>query len=201
MVVAAVAALVCRYNSGGKSFTPVAAALAICVFYRTFGNPLGQDTQVDYFVLIPESAWAKLFWSLIGGTVGCFLDVLPAVAVGALIIGGNPLIALAYVPLIMSLDFYATNVGTFIALSAPVSAGKLIKQAIQAVFLYFGLLPDVIVISVGSALDRRAVALVCAALLNVGLGFLFFAFSPSFLEPKGGRQVPNGTGGAVCTKS
>ena len=75
------------------------------------------------------------FWS-------CFLDVLPAVVVGTLIGGRNLLTALAWIPLIVSVNFFVTTVGAFIGLSVPVSAGKIVKQLVQILFIYFGLLPD-----------------------------------------------------------
>ena len=181
-------AAVCRFAVHTDSVVPVALTLAGISFFRSLGNPLEQDTNMDYFVLIPESTWAKLFWSLMGGTVNCLLDVLPAVIVGALLVGANPFLALAWVPFIVSVDFYATNVGAFIGLSVPVSAGKTLKQIVQIMFIYFGLLPDIAIIAVGFVFEFAVIALIGAAALNIFLGFLFFGLSPIFLDPRGGRQ-------------
>ena len=188
LVAAVGVAAICRFAAHTDSVVPVALSLAAISFFRSLGNPLEQDTNMDYFVLIPESTWAKLFWSLMGGTVNCLLDVFPAVIVGALMVGANPILALAWVPFIVSVDFYATNVGAFIGLSVPVSAGKTLKQIVQIMFIYFGLLPDIAIIAVGFVFEFAAVALIGAAALNVFLGFLFFGLSPIFLDPRGGRQ-------------
>ena len=188
LVAAVGVASICRFVAHTDSVVPVALALAAVSFFRSLGNPLEQDTNMDYFILIPESTWAKLFWSLMGGTVNCLLDVLPAVIVGALLVGANPLLALAWVPFIVSVDFYATNVGAFIGLSVPVSAGKTLKQIVQVMFIYFGLLPDIAIIAVGFVFEFAVVALIGAAALNIILGFLFFGLSPIFLDPRGGRQ-------------
>ena len=188
LVAAVGVAAICRFAVHTDSVVPVALSLAAISFFRSLGNPLEQDTNMDYFVLIPESTWAKLFWSLMGGTVNCLLDVLPAVIVGALLVGANPLPALAWVPFIVSVDFYATNVGAFIGLSVPVSAGKTLKQIVQVLFIYFGLLPDIAIIAVGFVFEFAVVALIGAAALNIFLGFLFFGLSPIFLDPCGGRQ-------------
>ena len=181
-------AVICRFAAETASFTPVALTLAGLAFFRSLGNPLEQDTKMDYFVLIPESTWAKLFWSLMGGTANCLLDVLPAVIAGALLMGANPAAALVWVPFILSVDFYATNVGTFIDLSVPVSAGKTVKQIVQIMFVYFGLLPDIVIISIGLVFGHAAVSIILSAAVNIGLGFLFFALSPLFLDPQGGRR-------------
>ena len=182
------AASICRFAVHTDSVVPVALALAAISFFRSLGNPLEQDTKMDYFVLIPESTWAKLFWSLMGGTANCLLDVLPAVVAGALLVGANPLPALAWVPFIISVDFYATNVGAFIGLSVPVSAGKTVKQIVQIMFIYFGLLPDIAIIAAGFVFEFAVIALIGAAALNMFLGFLFFGLSPIFLDPRGGRR-------------
>lgn len=188
LVTAVFVSLLCRFVTRTEDVLPVALTLAAMVFFRSLGNPLEQDTKMDSFLLIPESTWAKLFWSLMGGTVNCLLDILPAVVVGALFTGTNLFTALAWVPVIISVDFYATNVGAFIGFSVPVSAGKTLKQVIQIMFIYFGLLPDIVIASLGMVSGHTAVGMIGAALLNFGLGFLFFGLSPIFIDPKGGRQ-------------
>ena len=156
--------------------------------FRAMGNPLEQDTQMDHFLLIPESTWHKLFWSLLGGTANCFLDLLPAVIVSALLLGENVLIALAWLPLIVSVDFFATTVGAFIGFSVPVSAGKMVKQLVQIMFIYFGLLPDVAIMAVGLTFDQPVLAAIGCTVINILLGLVFFFLSPLFLEPKDGKK-------------
>lgn len=189
LVAAIIVCVFCRFIIQTTSLIPVALTLAGLSFFRSLGNPLEQDTKMDYFVLIPENTWAKLFWSLLGGTVNCLLDVLPAMILAAILLGVSPLPALAWILFIVSVDFYATNVGTFINLSVPVSAGKLVKQIVQIMFIYFGLLPDIFIIAIGLILKHTATAVICTAVLNMGLGFLFFGLSPLFLGPKGGKPL------------
>ena len=143
---------------------------------------------MDHFLLIPESTWHKLFWSLMGGTANSFLDLLPAVVVSALLLGENLLIALAWLPLIVSVDFFATTVGAFIGFSVPVSAGKMVKQLVQILFIYFGLLPDIAIMVVGLTFDQPVLAALGCTVVNVLLGLVFFFLSPLFLEPKDGKK-------------
>ena len=181
--------LLCRLVLHTDSLIPVALTLAGLSFFRSLGNPLAQDTRMDYFLLIPESTWAKLFWSLMGGTVNCLLDLLPGMALAVILLQANPLLALAWILFIVSIDFYATTVGTFIDLSVPVSAGKTVKQIVQVMFVYFGLLPDVALIAIGLVVDRLAPFAIGAALLNLALGLIFFALAPLFIDPRGGKAV------------
>ncbi len=189
LAAAALTALLCRFVFNMDNAVPVALVLAGLSFFRSLGNPLAQDTGMSYFILIPESTWAKLFFSLLGGTANCLLDVLPALLLGSAILWVNPLPVLAWLPFVLTLDFYATSVGAFINLSVPVSAGKTVKQIVQIMFIYFGLLPDVAILAVGMVMGRTVSAALLAALLNLILGLVFFALTPLFLDPRGGKRV------------
>ena len=180
--------VLCRFVIQAEGLIPVMLTLGVLTFFRAMGNPLEQDTQMDHFLLIPENTWHKLFWSLMGGTANCFLDLLPAVIVAALLLGENMLIALAWIPLIVSVDFFATTVGAFIGLSVPVSAGKMIKQLIQILFIYFGLLPDIAIMAIGLVFEQPVLAAIGCVLVNILLGLVFFFLTPLFLEPKDGKK-------------
>ena len=188
LVAAVGAAVLCRFVIRTEGLMVVMLTLGVLTFFRAMGNPLEQDTQMDHFLLIPESTWSKLFWSLMGGTANCFLDLLPAVIVAALLSGENVLLALAWLPLIVSVDFFATTVGAFIGFSVPISAGKMVKQLVQIMFIYFGLLPDIAIMAVGLTFDRPVLAAVGCTVINVLLGLVFFFLSPLFLEPKDGKK-------------
>ena len=176
-----------RFVIDTRVFLPVAAVITAVAFFRSLGNPLEKDTKSDYFLLIPESTWAKLFWSLMGGAVTCLLDFLPGLVLAAIVLRASPLEVLGWVPLILTMDFYATCVGAFINLSVPVSAGKNIKQFVQIIFIYFGLLPVAGIIAFGAVTGHTAVAMAAATLLNLLLGLLFFALTPLFIDPKNRR--------------
>lgn len=184
-----VQALFCRWVLGIRDakLLPLMGILAALIFFRSLGNPLEEDTKMDFFRLIPESPWAKMFWSLMGGTVNCLLDLLPAVIISPLLMGENPLVALAWIPFLISVDFYATSVGVFIDLSVNVSAGKIIKQLVQIMFIYFGLLPDILIFVLCGIFLNTTVGAIIAAVVNCAFGILFFVVSPLFIEPGRGK--------------
>ncbi len=201
IVAALLVAAVCRFVAHTDPLLPMALTVGALAFFRSLGNPLAQDTGMGFFLLIPESTWAKLFWSLAGGAACCALDVLPAMLLGAILGGANLLYALLAVPAIVSVDFYATAVGAFINASVPVSAGKMVKQVVQVMFIYFGLLPDAVIAAVGMAVFHApAMTVLCAAAFNVALGLLFTALAPAFLDPKGGTAAVNGCGDLAQAK-
>ena len=159
----------------------VAGALGVMTFFRAMGNPLEQDAGMDGFLLVPESTFSKLMWSMLGVLTNCLLDLLPALLVGSLAAGGGLFGAVKWLPVILSVHFYAIAVGAFIGFSVPVNAGKTVKQLVQVLFVYFGLLPDLAIFLLSGSL-LTAAALSTA--VNAGLGLLFFALIPRFLDPR-----------------
>ena len=174
-------AFVLRFMMNIQSFIPVALVLAGLAFFRSLGNPLSQDTGMDSFIMIPESPWAKMFYSLLGGSVSCLLDLLPAMLVATVLMQANPLETLAWTLFIVTLDFYSTAVATFIDLSIPTATAKQIRSVIQIMFIYFGLLPDIVILIVGGIFSALPIAAAVAAVANMCIGAVFFALSPLFL--------------------
>ena len=174
-----------RFYFDSTNPTAVVLALGVLVFFRAMGDPLAEDTGLDYFRMIPESTWQKLFYSLLGGTICCLLDLLPPLLGASAILMVNPLELLKWLPLIVSVDFYATSMVTFIDLSIPASIGKTIKQMITILFIYFGLLPDIGILAFGIVLGRTLPAALGATAVNLLLGVFAFSLASVFLQPKG----------------
>jgi len=175
------ASLTVRFLFDAKSPILPFAAIAVLSFFRSLGNPLEEDTKMDYFILIPEGIWAKLWYSLLGGIANCALDLLPGIIVSCIILKANPLTALLWFLLIVTLNFYSTSVGAFIDFSVPTSAGKLVKNLVQILFIYFGLLPDLACIALAALFSQIWIGTIIAIIMNCAIGGLFFIISPVFL--------------------
>jgi len=188
LLVAVAAALVCRFSIGTTDVIALAAIFAVISFMRSLGNVLEADTKMEYFVMIPESAWSKMFYSYLAEFVSTALDLSIPMVIGALIMGGNPLIALAWVAALLSINVYSVSVGTFIGVTVPVNAGVQIKQFVQIMFVYFGLLPDIVILSIFAVMRHLALGVTIAISVNVLLGLLFFSLAALFLEPRGGSE-------------
>lgn len=163
------------------NFIPVALALLLVVFYRTLGNPLQEDTSRFFFTMIPENMYAKLMYSLVGGSLCCLMDLVIPMTVSAIIVGAAPLTVIGWALVIASMDFFGTSVGTFIGVSVPVNGGNTIKQMIQILFMYFGIAPAGILIIIGLITGNVSLFTIIAALVNLGSGAVFFALTPHFL--------------------
>ncbi len=172
----------CKFVFETTSPLPAMLTIGVLSFFRTLRNPLSVDTSRDFFRLIPEKTFAKLFYSTLGGSVNCALDLVPAALITIIFLGANPLYVLALMLLILSVDLYGTATGAFIDLSVQVSAGKIIKQIVQIMFIYFGLIPDIAIMAIGIILGIAPIAALICAVLNIGLGMLFLSLSPLFID-------------------
>ena len=188
LVFAIAMGLISRLGFESTNLFPLMAVLGLAVFWRSLGNPLEQDTKMDYFVLIPDTIWKKMFWSLLAGTINCAMDLILPMIVGALVMGANPVTALLWLPLILSVDLFATTVGVFIAVSLPASISDQIKVMIQILFVYFGILPDVLILALGIALGHTFVGEALTMLVNLLISGLFFGLAGLCLEPGGDRM-------------
>ena len=186
LVVAILGSLFTRFVLDINGFLAVMLVLGVLVFYRALGSPLEEDAATPYFVLIPESMAAKVFYSLLGGTANCLLDLLPAVLIACVLGGENPLRAAAFLLFLLTVDYYATAAGTFVTAASPKNTEKTFRQIILVFFLYFGLLPDVAIIAAGAAFGKLAIGLTAAAVFNVLLGSLFLPLAAITIDPPGG---------------
>ena len=181
LLIAVSMSLLMRFAFSYRGFVPLGLVLAAVAFFRALGNPLATDMSKDCFVTVPASAHEKVLWSLLSGSASCALDLLPAVLFGAVVLGASATHVIAFYLLAVSIDFYASNVMLFIEFSLPTSLALQVKQSISIIFIYFGLVPIAAVIAVGAILKMIGAFAFIGAALALGIGAIFFAFSPIFL--------------------
>ena len=152
-------------------------------FFRAMGDPLAADMEKVYFTTVPASAHAKVFWSLLGGTTVCAMDLLPAVAVAAVLLRASVVDAVAYFLLAVVMDYYVSNVLLLIDLTVPTSVTKEVRQVISVLFIYFGMVPPIAVVAIlGIFLPKFFLAVFGGAIAMLLVSLIFFAISPLILE-------------------
>ena len=172
------------YNFGPDPYLIPAAVIGVMAFYRTLGDPIREDTSREFFILIPETGFSKIMYSLLGCLAVTAIDLLLPMMVAAIILGTSPLTVLLWFLFILSVSFFATTVGTFISLSIPVQSAEQIKAILQMLFLYFGLTPSAVVVIAGTALNQIVIALAIGVVFNFVTGILFSLLLPLFLGKK-----------------
>lgn len=167
--------------------------LAGMVFFRTIVSPVTEDIRKDTFQLQPEPVWAKLFYSLLGGSCNCGLDVFLPLMIGSAAAGFSPLRGLLYLPMLMSLDFFASASGVFTDVSIPPSVGVNFKQVIQIIFLYVGIIFDGVVLSYGINNGHSTAGFVLMTLLDLLFGGMFLGLTGVWLYPCKGKALRDET--------
>ena len=162
-------------------FLPIPLVLMLVTFFRSLANPLQEDTAVELFRTAPPSHFSKLMYSALGAVAGAAMDVLPGLLLAAILMRANLMETVAWLLVIVTVYFYSISVGNFITLAAPSGAGKNIRQMFQVLFIYFGMIPDGLLIGIGIFLGIPALMTAAAAVINVGLGFLFLYLAKDFL--------------------
>ena len=169
-------------------------ALAAITFYRNLGNPLEADLKTHYFLVTPEMAWKKVMFSELGGIANSLLDMIPALILTVVLTKPSIWLLGAAVVFILSLAFYSMNTGAFIYCSVPESAGKTFKQMLQVLFIYFGLLPNGVIIALsffeGSKITLSH-SLLLSSGINIFLGTLFMSLVPLFIDPPAKDRDPD----------
>ena len=163
-------------------YTVIGAVLTFAVFLRTLGNPIKEDTTRNFFFMIPESAHAKLLYSILGGSVCCAFDLLLPVLGAGIFFKASADEIILWLLMALSIDFFGSIVGAFIGLSVPVSAGDTIKQLVQVMFIYIGALPAAGFVAVGIVFDKPLLFGGFGVLFNIIGGLIFFSFTPAFFE-------------------
>ncbi len=162
-------------------FPLVAIVLAGFTFFRALGNPVADDVKRESFLLVPDSAHKKLFFSFLGGVANSALDLLPAFLAAAILLRENPGTVFLWYLLAVSVDAYSVSTGVFIDLSLSTGLSRNIRAMIQLLFVYFGLIPAAGLLTVGFALGHLTLFAGITAVFCLGITALFLALSPLFL--------------------
>ncbi|MBR4457291.1 MAG: CPBP family intramembrane metalloprotease [Solobacterium sp.] len=188
-LVAAAGGLFVRMFMEEPSVYPPVAILAVSAFFRTIASPMSEDIRRESFLMIPENTWAKLACSLAGGALNCAMDSFLPLIIGSLAAGCSVMDGLVFLPFIVSIDLFATSAGTFVDAAIPSSIDKTLKQVLQIILLYLGMIPDEMILVFGLIGQRSAAAICSAVILNLILSALFLGLCGVWLNPCPGQPA------------
>ena len=155
--------------------------LSVLVFFRALGNPIAADADKELFVLVPDSAHKKVFYSFLGGAICSALDLLPAFVLSAVLLRPNPFEALLWFLLVVSMGIYADSMGLFIGLSLPTGLSQTAKSFVQIIFLYVGLVPAGMLIALGYVFSLPLLFVGLATIVHLAITALSLSLSPLFI--------------------
>ena len=165
-----------------NSAVPAALAIGAFAFYRSLGNPIQKDLSSKIFLSAPESMYKKMLYSHLGGSVNCLLDILPSIILLTAYFNAGIIFAVTSLLFIVSIDLYSGNVGAFIDVATPTATAQTIKSILQIMFIYFGLLPIIVIVVFGFLFKIQTLFILLASLFAVACAGIFFFFAGMILE-------------------
>lgn len=163
---------------------PTAICL-VCMFFRSFFNPLQTELGQNFIYLIPESPFALLGWGMAGQVLDGAIDLLPMTVVLA-IISLNPGYAICCGLLLLSSHIFfgmtALLVDLVISSYLPIYLSRILQLLIRVLPFF----PIALAFVLGLFSGSVYVTFIAVILVNVCISLLTFIPSPFFLH-KGKR--------------
>lgn len=175
-VVSVLIALVTKFIAESDNIIPLSAIMIMIVFFRSFGNPIAEESSKNYLFLVPESPFKKLFYSLVGGTYDSFLNILPGYFISVLIIGGKFSMAISWFLLFITFDFMCSCSGLLIGMIIPSHLPLVIQKTMQIFLNMICIMVMGIIIAIGVAkanlLSILIFSVFLCSLIGIGLCYL-----------------------------
>ncbi|MFA9396815.1 MAG: putative ABC exporter domain-containing protein [Clostridiaceae bacterium] len=163
-------ALLTRFAAKSDNIIPLSAMMIFVVFFRSFENPIVEESSKNFLYLVPENSFKKLFYSLIGGTFDSFLNILPAYFIAVIIIGGDLSAAICWFILFISFDFLTSCTGLFIDMMLPTYIADAIRKMMLILLDMLCIMAIGIIIVVVAFLTTPFEALIVAIVLFICIG-------------------------------
>lgn len=182
VTIMAVCALANVYLFESDSFNVAGFIVMAVLFFRNYGNPIAQETSLNWLFLVPESPYKKVFFAMLAGTYATFMDLLPGMLLFAVICKNNPLEMVLWMAVFITMDFMLSGVGMILEALFPADAMNQVKASLQLMLKFFMILFIVIAIVVGVVINGIVLGLVFNLIMNLILGAVSFMIYPSMLH-------------------
>ena len=182
MLLCIAGALMMRFVIKSSDITVFSLIILVVVFFRNYGNPLANETSLQFIYLVPEKAGSKLIYALLAGTYDTVLDLVLAFVIFCAVVGAAPLEALAWILLFITLDFFASVTGLFIELAVPEQVVLAVRAMLQMLLKMLAVLPGIVILALGAIWGYFIYAVLLCCGVNVVVGLILFAFCPRLLH-------------------
>lgn len=165
-----------------QNFTLIGFIFMVVLFFRNYGNPIAQETSMNWLFLVPDSPYKKVFFSMAAGTCATILDLLPAMLVATIMMELNPAVVLLWYVVLITMDFMLSGVGLLLEALFPASALNVVKSMLQMVLKFVVIIFIVVAIVIGVVLGSVELGLVLNLIMNIIIGIVTFVIYPSMLH-------------------
>lgn len=164
------------------SFMLTGCVILGIMFFRNLGNPIAQETSMNWLYLVPDNPYKKVFYAMLSGTYSCGVDMLPGLLAAFLLTEAAPgMVVLWYVTLVI-VDFMLSAVGLVLEVLFPASALDLVKSMIQMILRLGMILVLAGLVAAGYALGGELAAVVLTLVVSGILGGICFIIYPSVMH-------------------
>lgn len=176
-----------KYIFHGEPFIVGIGLILICMFFRSFTNPMAEETSHIFMYLMPESPYKIIGWGMAGQFLEGVLDLLPAFIAIFIINDFSFTTILWYFILVTANLFFgmvALMVDTVFTFYLPV----MIVNIMQLIVRVIPALPILFVLFVGVIADNMLFSLSMIIVINIIMSALCFIPCGIFLF-KGKRMI------------
>jgi hypothetical protein len=152
------------------------------LFFRNFGNPITQETSMNWLFLVPESPYKKVFYAMAAGSYATFMDLLPGMVIACLLLDVNPMALLLWMAVLVTMDFMLSGVGLVLEALFPANSMNQVKAAIQMLLKFFMIFVIVIAVMIGVVIQGITLGLIITLVMNIILGGVAFIIYPAMLH-------------------
>ena len=170
------------YKTDLREISVIGLIMALTLFFRNFGNPIEIESSHNWLFLVPEDPYKKVLYAILAGSVDCVLDLLPGIVVAAVILRGNPLMALLWLATLVSMDFMFSCFGLLLQAILPSSAMDVVKSMLQMMLRAFIIVVIAIAFAIGTVLQGLALGAVFCMFTSLAVGTICFIVYPSLLH-------------------
>jgi hypothetical protein len=164
------------------SFFVTGMILTVILFFRNLGNPIAQETSMNWLFLVPDNPYKKVFYAMLAGTCGCAMDLLPGLIAAALLLGADPFSMLLWFLTLVIVDFMLSCAGLLLEALCPSSALNELKSLIR-MFLRIAMIAVLVLfLAIGYLIGGETVALVYTMIASMAVGGGIFCIYPSLLH-------------------
>ncbi len=124
-------AVICLYFLKERDFTVLGVLLLGILFFRSYGNPVAQETEVNFIFLVPESPFMKLGAAWLAGVVGTALELFPVMVFCGVLLCRPWYMGILWYVCLLAFDTLCSASGLFAEFVLPDFVNPVIKGLLE----------------------------------------------------------------------
>lgn len=176
-----------KYVFHGDALVVAIGLLIVCLFFRSFTNPMAEETSHIFMYLMPENPYKIIGWGMTGQMLEGMLDLLPAF-VAIFIINDFSFTTILWYFILVTTNLFFGMVALMVDIVFTFYLPVMIVNLMQLIIRVVPVLPIIFVLFVGVIADNMVLALSLVIVVNLIMSALCFIPCGMFLF-KGKRTI------------